>query len=156
VISAADDLYRLIYASRILPICLEDLDGHLASILDVAIRRNRARGVTGLLVAYRGWFVQALEGPAEVVRDAYAEIRDDLRHQSPTILIEGAVPARMFAAWPMCARVLSKADAAVLDAVRPKATFDPRKAPQRAVMRLLTIVAEVHAHRFEEQQQAAA
>ena len=47
-------------------------------------------------------------------------------------------------------------DEAVLAALNPRAPFDPTRAPERTVLRLLTTVAEVHWRTLGEQQGLAA
>ena len=59
--------YRLIYASHIAPVCQDDLKAALTSIVTRSIPANRRLRITGLLVAHKGWFVQALEGPRTAV-----------------------------------------------------------------------------------------
>jgi hypothetical protein len=148
--------YRLIYASRIAPVCLDDLKGGLMDIVRRAIGRNRKAGITGLLVAHRGWFLQALEGRQDAVQALFETISADPRHHHALPLSEGVVDARMFEQWNMGARVLSSNDEAVLAALNPTALFDPTKAPERTLMRLLTTVADVHWRTLAEQQTLAA
>ena len=57
------DLFRLVYVSRaVLPV-LSRFDATVQEIISVAEPNNARMGVTGLLLAHQGWFVQALEGP---------------------------------------------------------------------------------------------
>jgi hypothetical protein len=53
-------LHRLIYVSR--AASPEAMDGEIGEIVAKAAAKNRALAVTGVLLAYDGWFVQALEG----------------------------------------------------------------------------------------------
>jgi hypothetical protein len=149
-----ESLHRVVYASRVNPQYLDNLDETLKDILAVAVRENGRRGLTGLLIAHRGWFVQALEGPAEAVQERFGVIVRDTRHRNAIILGEGPTEARMFAAWSMCAQVLSPTDAAVLDLLDQKAAFDPADVPERTVMRLLTTVAELHGRTLDAQHMA--
>ena len=148
--------YRLVYASHIAPACLDNLKAGLMDIVTHAIAKNRKLGVTGLLIAHRGWFVQALEGPKDAVEALFETITADPRHHHALPLVESFVDARMFEQWNMGARVLSSNDEAVLAALNPKAPFDPTKAPERTMMRLLTTVADVHWRVLGEQQTLAA
>ena len=148
--------YRLIHASHIAPVCLDDLKAGLTDIVTRSIVNNRARGVTGLLIAHKGWFVQALEGPRAAVEGLFATIAADPRHHHALPLSQGEVDARLFEPWSMCARVLAGTDEAVLSALNPKAPFDPTKAPERTLMRLLSTVADVHWRTLSEQQSLAA
>ena len=149
-------VYRLIYASRIAPVCLDDLKGGLMDIVTRAIGKNRKAGITGLLIAHKGWFVQTLEGPRAPVEDLFGAIAADPRHHHALPISQGEVDARLFEQWSMGARVLTANDEAVLSALNPKAPFDPPKVPERTLMRLLASVADVHWRVLSEQQSLAA
>jgi hypothetical protein len=153
--SKTPSLFRLVYASHMSGACLGDLDRELPAILSVAIPNNRALGVTGILIAHRGWFLQALEGEETTVRSLYGDICADPRHRSEIIIGQGDQVARRFGRWTMCARALSPRDAAVLGALDRKSTFDPATFPERAVLKLLEAVADVHAQSFNVQQAVA-
>ena len=148
--------YRLIHASHIAPVCQDDLKTGLTDIVTRSIVNNRAAGVTGLLIAHKGWFVQALEGPQGPVEALFAAIVADPRHHHALPLSQGEVDGRLFEQWNMCARVLTSNDEAVLSALNPKAAFDPTKIPDRTLMRLLATVADVHWRVLSEQQSLAA
>jgi hypothetical protein len=62
----------------------------------------------------------------------------------------------LFAPWSMGARALMAGDEAVLAALNPRAPFDPTRAPERTILRLLTTVAEVHWRTLGDQQGLAA
>ena len=154
--AANHTLFRLIYASRAEANRTSDMDSLLAEILADAIPRNRERGLTGLLLAHRGWFIQTLEGGDAAVLSTFAGILGDDRHQSPRVLSEGPVQKRMFPNWNLCARVLSKADTAVLMGYDEDPAFDPAALPERILLRLLAVIAEAHHHRFGAQQRMMA
>jgi hypothetical protein len=135
-ISARRSLHRLIYASSE---CL-DADEDLGAIIRSSIRNNRAVSITGLLLLHDGWFLQALEGPAEAVMTTYGRIARDRRHFDCTILSAGPVQAREFGDWNMCARRLSPADDAILDALHQRETFAPAKLSGQSALRLLKAV----------------
>jgi hypothetical protein len=149
-----ESLHRVTYASRITPECLNDLDATLRDILAAATRENPRRSITGLLIAHRGWFVQALEGTKEAVHERFGVIIRDIRHRDAIILAEGKTEARLFGAWSMCAKALSPTDATVLEILDRKTTFDPADVPERTVIRLLTTVAAVHKAALTRQHQA--
>ncbi|MDP1737371.1 MAG: BLUF domain-containing protein [Caulobacter sp.] len=144
-------LHRIVYASRVTLNVVPDMDETLKDILRVAVRENANQGITGLLIAHRGWFVQALEGPVSAVRSRFGSIVRDPRHRDVNILAEGPSEARLFGAWSMCARVLSATDAAILEVLDRRASFDPAAASERTVVRLLTTVAETHTRALNEQ-----
>jgi hypothetical protein len=149
-------LYRLIYASRIAPVCQDDLKTALMDVVTRAITPNRAAGISSLLVAHRGWFVQALEGRKAVVETLFEKIAADPRHHHALPVSAGGAEARLFEPWSLAARALMGGDEAVLAALNPRAPFDPTRAPERTILRLLTTVAEVHWRTLGEQQGLAA
>lgn len=135
-ISARRSLHRLIYASSE---CLDPDEG-LGGIIRSSIRNNRAVSITGLLLFHNGWFLQALEGPAEAVMTTYGRIARDGRHFDCRIISAGPADAREFGDWNMCARRLSPADDAILDALHQRETFAPAKLTGPAALRLLKAV----------------
>ena len=70
-------------------------------ILQVSRRNNRSAGVTGLLVAGKRRFLQALEGPEVAVRATYQRIAADQRHFACIVLSERHVDVRAFGDWAM-------------------------------------------------------
>lgn len=146
-------LLRLIYASR--P-ATDDLDGTLDAIQAEAIPKNRARDITGVLVADSGWLMHALEGPDAAVREVFRQIEADPRHRSVVKLSEEPIEARLFGAWSLGCRVVSARDAAALRAIDRRPAFDPATAPKRVLMRCLTVIAEAHRDKFDRQQRRIA
>lgn len=93
-----DGLVRLVYRSRAtLPL----VGAPLGAMLRAARRRNHSVGVTGLLVADRGKYLQWLEGPPAGVAQLMRSISLDRRHDSIELLSEGQVLSRRFAGWDM-------------------------------------------------------
>lgn len=70
-------------------------------ILAASRRNNRASGITGLLVAGKRRFLQALEGPEAAVRATYNRIAADPRHFGCVILSQRTVGERGFGDWAM-------------------------------------------------------
>lgn len=95
-----DPVFRLIYRSQSL-IAADERKTVLGGIFTTARRNNRRLGVTGALVISGDSFVQALEGDETVVRDLYATIGHDARHEELTILEEQPVGDRTFGRWAM-------------------------------------------------------
>ena len=91
-------MFQLVYISTARePITAEMRDQILA-----ASRRNNVRNqVTGLLVAGKRRFLQALEGPEQAVLDTYARIKGDPRHHALVLLTGRSVEARAFGNWSM-------------------------------------------------------
>ena len=154
--SAPEPLFRLIYASRMSTSVAANPDATLQSILSVAVPNNGKVGVTGLLVAHQGWFIQALEGRESEVRRLYEHISLDPRHHGAVVIASGRQPLRIFGAWTMCARTLSRTDEAMLAVLDQRSSFDPTMLPERSVIRLLETVGAVHAQVFRRQQSTTA
>ena len=75
-----------------------DIDRLLAG----ARARNRAIGVTGMLVFHDGTFLQALEGEQRAVNEIFASIRSDRRHRDIDVLHRGpGFDQRVFGDWSM-------------------------------------------------------
>jgi hypothetical protein len=53
-------------------------------------------GITGMLLHYRGSFLQVLEGRASVVRDMWVRIVVDPRHKDPHVISDHFVAEREF------------------------------------------------------------
>lgn len=73
----------------------------LDSIMEISRVRNAAAGVSGMLWAGPGEFVQALEGEDGGVAETMARIAADTRHCGIEIVCDLAVRSRMFGAWAM-------------------------------------------------------
>jgi hypothetical protein len=145
-------LIRIVYASRATPYCLANLRENIEQILAAAILNNRRKDITGLLIAHRGWFLQALEGPADDVHELFRHICTDPRHRDAVLLAEGPTQTREFGRWNMCARQLSPTDALVLGELDRRPGFEPADFPERVVMRLLKTVANTHEYALTKQQ----
>jgi len=91
-------LVRLTYFSRALrAMSLADI----RDILQTARRNNAELGVCGMLSYASDWFLQALEGPREVVNELFLEIADDPRHQDVIIISYEEIAAPVFGNWQM-------------------------------------------------------
>jgi len=74
----------------------------LKKLLVAARMRNKAVGVTGMLVFHDGAFLQALEGEKRAVNEIFARIQDDPRHGDLVVLHRGPGPEqRVFGEWSM-------------------------------------------------------
>jgi hypothetical protein len=91
-------LLRLTYASRAAD-WLTRAD--LRDIARTAQTRNRALGVTGLLLHVDGDFLQILEGPAGQVEGLFERIEADPRNRWVTRLATERVLRRAFEDWAM-------------------------------------------------------
>lgn len=93
-------IFRLIYRSHSL-IAPGDRRTELAEIFTTARRKNKRLDVTGALVITDESFAQALEGDEAVVRDLYATISQDPRHDHLSVVEERAIDGRAFGRWAM-------------------------------------------------------
>src|SRR4051794_6360918 len=71
------------------------------AIRDAARRNNAARELTGVLLFNRDYFLQCLEGDAEVVTRTFRTISDDPRHRDIALIAVHDVPERGFPDWSM-------------------------------------------------------
>lgn len=138
-ISGSRTLHRLVYAS-LQRVPAGDLDHEVGEIIRASIRHNREASITGLLLVHAGWFVQALEGPAAAVMNTYRRIGADPRHSGLKVLSAGPATRREFAGWNMCARRMTPADDAILDALALRERFEPPALSGAAALRLLKAV----------------
>lgn len=76
-------------------------DDDVVAILRRSQQRNRAYGLTGLLLYDGDSFLQVLEGEAGAVDALYAAIRADTRHQDVETVADGTVRRRAFSSWSM-------------------------------------------------------
>lgn len=94
-------------------------DDDLAEMLRGARLRNEALGVSGLLVAKDGRFMQLLEGPAWSVDDRFDVISKDPRHRDVKSLIREDIDGRRFDGWSMAYRALDDRDTATEEGFSP-------------------------------------
>lgn len=100
--SACMVLYRLIYRSSA---AVPMTDDSLLSLLERARKNNAQRGISGILLHGYGFFIQLLEGDAELVRDLYYNhICLDTRHNNLKVLHEGEATNRLYSDWAMAFR----------------------------------------------------
>ena len=94
----------------------------LYRLLRTAQARNRAEGLTGLLVYDKGYFFQWLEGPAASLERVWASIRADRRHGALELLGQQASPLRFFADWDL--KLYKRRECSAGRAAAPPGTFD--------------------------------
>ncbi|MEN0025040.1 MAG: BLUF domain-containing protein, partial [Microbacterium sp.] len=119
-------LVSILYMSRA-NVPFDDAD--MQELLREARIRNTALGVSGLLVAKGGRFMQLLEGPAWSVDDRFAAISRDTRHGDVQSLVREDVDHRRFDGWAMAYRALEDADVAQQEGFSPFLTGDMDFAP---------------------------
>lgn len=142
MISNPRTLHRLIYVSRLL-LPEASVEEAVNEIVRASIRNNRSVSITGLLLVHAGFFLQALEGPAEQVMTTYRRILADDRHCDAVLVHAGPVAGREFGDWNMCARRMTPADDAILDTLDQRASFEPHRLNGVQLLRLLTTVRDI-------------
>jgi hypothetical protein len=134
-------LHRLIYCSRAQPMAIADPSATVRDILDVAQTLNLRDGLTGVLLASDGWFLQVLEGPLKPLRGTFARIRADQRHSDIKIVQSGPIPGPTFAQWTMCGQdFLPPMNDEIIDVFAQRPIFDPRQLKPWEAMSLLRAV----------------
>lgn len=100
-------LFRLAYIST----ASKRFDSsELRAMLMESNARNKAAGITGMLLYKDGQFMQVLEGTADAVTETFSRINRDPRHHNIIVLLQGAVQERRFPGWSMAFRDLNLPD----------------------------------------------
>lgn len=93
------------------------LERDLGDILDHSHAYNSLRDITGALLTDGSMFAHVVEGPSAAVKDLYAKIRRDKRHDRVLTLQHVLVHVRLFSLWPVAfLRVGAMLHARALDA----------------------------------------
>jgi hypothetical protein len=136
-------LHRLVYYSRQTLPPDANLDSELAEIVAISQVNNREVNVTGLLLVVQDVFLQVLEGEPRAVQTTFGRILQDRRHACATVVSAGPVFQRAFGRWDMCLRTLNHGEAEILDVLKLREPFDPRRLTPHSALRLLTSVAQI-------------
>ena len=136
------ELQRLIYASRWAPGLEPRIGSEVRRIVETSFPRNRDSGLTALLLAHDGWFVQALEGGRPAIAAAMHRIFRDRRHGELHILSSGAVETRAFREWTMMAAAAGPEVQPFLTELGMAAEFDAHRLGGPAAFRLMLALAE--------------
>ena len=97
-------MYLLAYASTA---TFDFQDGDLITLLMNSRANNKRLGITGILLYDDRHFVQVLEGEEQAVRERFARIDADPRHDGVTILLEETSSERQFPKWSMGYKALN-------------------------------------------------
>ncbi len=81
-------------------------NAELREILEVSRTNNEAKNITGMLLYRNGFFIQALEGEAEVVDELYEGIKGDPRHHHVVTVYRNEIAERSFGNWSMGFNIL--------------------------------------------------
>lgn len=131
-------LLRIIYCSRAMDGGDLDQTHVFEGILRQAAANNLENGITGVLLASNGWFMQAIEGPETRVRGLAEHIWQDPRHHSIEVKDARLTGFRRFPLLPMCGE-FSHATADTLESPKP---FDPRGLSVEAALHRLAAVCQ--------------
>lgn len=97
---ATDTTFRLTYRSRD-RIPADRRRVELGELFSTARSNNKRTGISGALLVSADWFVQTLEGAEDPVRQLFARIEADPRHEGVELLEANTVGQRVFARWSM-------------------------------------------------------
>mmetsp|Transcript_7246 Transcript_7246/g.18509 ORF Transcript_7246/g.18509 Transcript_7246/m.18509 type:complete len:166 (-) Transcript_7246:78-575(-) len=98
-------LYRLVYSSEVKP--LPEFEGKEAEMIEEirekAAVKNKRLDVSGVLLYNDAAqeLVQVLEGEESEVRSLFNAIKEDVRHSTVKVLVEGPAKQRDYAEWGM-------------------------------------------------------
>lgn len=80
----------------------------MARLVAKASQHNRHVGITGMLIAYNGSYMQLIEGPTLSVEPLLERIRADGRHTNVVIHRHGDVAERRCPRWAMASAAVSE------------------------------------------------
>jgi hypothetical protein len=114
-------LCQLIYDSRALTGAASGLQ--MSGILAEARPANARDGVTGVLTAVDGRFIQIIEGPPEAIDRLLVRLSKDRRHTDLAVRERRGATRRLFADWDMVSPRLAPLEMAAL----ARLLTDPRR-----------------------------
>ncbi len=132
-------LKRISYISKSSrPLTRDDIDQLAAD----AEKRNRPKGITGMLMASGDVFYQVLEGPTVMVDELFRKIAADTRHHDVLVLsAQDDVEDRQFPNWAMKKVNLDKA---ALSRIEPiKALLETLVVQQESTQRLMRVLSRL-------------
>jgi hypothetical protein len=129
-------LKRISYISRFSRPLSRD---EVAQLADDAAERNRAVGVTGMLMSSGGIFYQVIEGPVDAVDKLYQKIAADSRHRDVLVLTtQEDVEDRQFPSWAMKKVDLDEESVARLEPI--KALLEAIVVQREGMQRLMRVL----------------
>jgi hypothetical protein len=99
--------FHLMHAQNISVVAYRSLavsrptDAEMQQLLQDSQNRNRAEGLTGVLVYERGAYFQWLEGPTEALDRVWNSILRDPRHHRIDVLRDEPIGQRVFEGWDL-------------------------------------------------------
>jgi hypothetical protein len=100
-----------------------ETERELPSILELSVRHNLQNGISGMLLYYRGGFMQVLEGGEAQVHETFARICADPRHHHIITLTDAEVPMRHFENWSMGYKFIDASTVAMFPHFAPLFNF---------------------------------
>mgnify|MGYP000212157287 CR=1 FL=1 len=76
-------------------------DTKLIDLVQNAIRKNKAEGLSGILLYAGGCFFQIIEGPDNAIDALYEKIEIDRRHTAVSKVLDEPISHRRFSEWSM-------------------------------------------------------
>jgi len=76
-------------------------NAELKALLKVIRQKNKANGISGLLLYNNSTFIQVIEGLEDTLHQVFEKIKKDTRHTNVVILLEEAIQSRTFPGWYM-------------------------------------------------------
>jgi hypothetical protein len=98
------NLYQLVYSSIRTPKCTQE---EINKILAACQKNNPTKLITGVLLHSDNHFIQYLEGDKDIIK-LYDHIKTDPRHKSVVLLNYAPLGERVFPAWHMGYKNVSK------------------------------------------------
>jgi DNA-binding XRE family transcriptional regulator len=141
--NTAEPIHRLIYFSTVAPPLGESLKRTLDDISRAAIRRNPEQGVTGVLMACNGRFLQVLEGAKDAVHQIYGAISADPRHYGLQMVESRPISSRQFSDWGLCCGIFPSDDQLFHHEPAMTEGFHPERLTPASAFGLLCIVRDL-------------
>jgi hypothetical protein len=83
-------------------------DAQLKPLLEQAQEKNKALGITGILIDYDQTFLQYIEGENDSITELFSRIKSDSRHHSVELQFEGSIEKRLFPDWSMALQIVDE------------------------------------------------
>ena len=82
------------------------LKSEINSIIEISKKRNKVKGISGILIEYKNHFIQHIEGDAVVTYELFEKIKLDSRHENVHLFQYSPLENRLFDNWNMAHRNL--------------------------------------------------
>lgn len=129
-------LFYIVYISAAVELLTDE---ELKQLLIQSQTANKEFDVTGLLLYYKGIFMQVIEGAPENVKQLFQNIEHDSRHTAVIKLAEEEIEERAFGEWAMAFKTISDEEFSKLEAyVQPDKLNLPENSKSEAVKLIKT------------------